>query len=138
MTIKEFQRLLDLHGGDRRLWPPALRDDADALLAGGGAAAEMMAEAQALDRLLEAATDAQPRPGLAADIMAMAAATPQNTAPATSRLPTRPILGGLAGLAASALLGFVVGWSGLILPGSASADLSDQFFGTVYSEEGEL
>ena len=138
MTLKEFQHLLDLYGGDRRLWPMALRGDADALLAGGGAAGELMAAAQALDRLLETAADAQPRPGLAADIMAMAAAAPQITIPARPRLPTRPILGGLAGLAASALLGFVVGWSGLLLPGSASADLSDQFLGTIYTEEGDL
>jgi hypothetical protein len=61
MTLAEFERLLDVYGGDRTLWPPEARAAAAQLVARDGNAQRLLAEAEALDRVLERA----PLPSLA-------------------------------------------------------------------------
>jgi hypothetical protein len=61
MTISEFERLLDVYGGDRTRWPAEARAAAGQLVARDASARRIMAEAEALDRVLERA----PLPSLA-------------------------------------------------------------------------
>lgn len=62
MTMAEFARLLDVYGAERTRWPVESRAAA-AHLAADAEARRMLAEAEALDRLLERA----PVPGLAVE-----------------------------------------------------------------------
>lgn len=63
MMLAEFERLLDVYGGDRTHWPAEARAAAAQLVARDAKARRMLAEAEALDRLLERA----PLPGLATE-----------------------------------------------------------------------
>lgn len=63
MTMSEFERLLDVYGGDRTRWPADARAAAAQLVARDANARHMLAEAEALDRVLERA----PLPGLAVE-----------------------------------------------------------------------
>jgi hypothetical protein len=63
MTLGEFERLLDIYGGDRTRWPIDARAAAAHLVARDADAQRLMAEAEALDRVLERA----PLPSLATE-----------------------------------------------------------------------
>jgi len=63
MTLAEFARLLDVYGGDRTRWPAEARAAAAHLVARDAGARRLLAEAEALDRLLERA----PLPALATE-----------------------------------------------------------------------
>ena len=86
MTIAEFERLLDVYGGDRTRWPVEARASAGHLVARDRAARRLLAEAEALDRALERA----PLPTLAQEtamaerIVAAARRTPRIVAVAKS------------------------------------------------------
>lgn len=63
MTQGELERLLEVYGSDRTRWPVEARASAGQLVARDKAAARMLAEAEALDRVLERA----PLPSLATE-----------------------------------------------------------------------
>jgi len=129
MMIRRFRRLIAAYGADPARWPPAQRPPAEALLARSAPARVLLAEAQAFDSLLMA--DAKPPADehLAAAVIARASAAPQERAPASlraigvdwslSRLWPQAV-----GLAAAAVLGFVIGWTDL-LPESFGGDTID-------------
>jgi hypothetical protein len=140
MTIAEFERLLDVYGSDRSRWPAEARAGAGHLVARDGAARRLLAEAEALDRVLERA----PLPTLAQEaaiaerIIAAARRTPRvvsvvkagvrrSAAPRADNvvqlagfraraqwLASKSTLGGVASaLAASLALGVFLGLSSL-------------------------
>jgi len=130
MMIWRFRRLIAAYGADPARWPPGQRARAEALLTRSTKARTLLAEAQAFDSLLMA--DAKPPADeqLAAAIIARATAAPQERAPA----PTRAIgvdwsLSRLwpqaVGLAAAAVLGFVIGWTDLLPGRSGGGDTID-------------
>jgi hypothetical protein len=61
MTLADFERLLDVYGGDRTRWPAEARAAAAQLVARDARARGILVEAEALDRVLERA----PLPSLA-------------------------------------------------------------------------
>lgn len=63
MTLAEFERLLDVYGGARTRWPAEARAAAAQLVGRDARARQLLAEAEALDRVLERA----PLPGLAVE-----------------------------------------------------------------------
>ena len=147
MMIWRFRRLVAAYGADPARWPHGQRGRADALLARSDKARALLAEAQAFDALLLA--DAKPPADeqLAAAIVARTIDVPQERAPAVA--PSRAIaldwsLSRLwpqaAGLAAAAVLGFVIGWTDL-LPGNVGRgetfDLAD-FLDAGMADEGPL
>ncbi len=132
MMIWRFRRLIAAYGADPTRWPPSQRPRAEALLARSARARALLAGAQAFDSLLMA--DAKPPADeqLAAAIIARATARPQERAPAIA--PPRVIaldwsLSRLwpqaVGLAAAAVLGFVIGWTDLLPGNFASGDTID-------------
>jgi len=129
MMIWRFRRLIAAYGADPGRWPPGRRRRAEALLARSAQARALLAEAQALDSLLLA--DAKPPADerLAAAIIARATAMPQARAPTPARAFTLDwslsrLWPQAVGLAAAAVLGFVVGWTDL-LPANAGGDTID-------------
>jgi hypothetical protein len=129
MMIWRFRRLIAAYGADPARWPPGQRSRADALLARSTKARTLLAEARAFDSLLMA--DAKPPAGerLAAVIVARTIDAVQES-PLT---PARAIAldwslvrlwPQAVGLAAAAVLGFVVGWTDL-LPESFGGDTID-------------
>jgi hypothetical protein len=141
VTVTELEAIVDTYGADQARWPAAVCAAARDLLATSAEARRIMAEAQALDALLNhAPTITVSREwALAERIMAAAArqpTTPSLTSRSTSaepsspapfahakvgsnivplRRPTAPITRGPAAalLAASLVLGMVVGSSGI-------------------------
>jgi hypothetical protein len=63
MTLGEFVRLLDVYGGERARWPAEARAAAAHLVAKDAQAQHLLAEAEALDSVLQKA----PLPALAAE-----------------------------------------------------------------------
>jgi hypothetical protein len=63
MTLADFERLLDVYGGDRTRWPAEARAAAAQLVARDAKARRILAEAESLDRVLERA----PLPSLAVE-----------------------------------------------------------------------
>ena len=140
MMIWRFRRLIAAYGADPGRWPPGQRTRAEALLARSAKAQALLAEAQALDALLMA--DAKPPADaqLAAAIVARAMGLPQERTAAAAPRAIR-VEWSLArlwpqavGLAAAAVLGFVIGWTDL-LPGNFGSgdtiDLADILDGDV-------
>jgi hypothetical protein len=142
MTIAELEQLLDVYGSDRTRWPVEARAGAGQLVARDRAARRLLAEAEALDRVLERA----PLPTLAQEaaiaerIVAAARRTPRvvpspkdkedkgrraatavdNVVPLSGlraraqRFGTKTAFGGLTGaFAASLALGVYLGLSNL-------------------------
>lgn len=116
MRLRRFLRLLDARGSDLSRWPEAERSAAKASLETSADARAARAEAQALGRLL----DTWSGPDVALDPAALTGRVTRATQPrprtkamdAGSR-PLRWLLPNAAGLAAAALAGLLVGWSGL-------------------------
>ena len=155
MTLGEFERLLDVYGGDRTRWPAEARAAAAHLVSRDASTHRMLAEAEALDRILERA----PLPSLAIEaaladrIVAAAQRSPRlvklaNNKPAAAEQPQseggveiqrvvpwrqriqRPDVRRAAVLAASLLAGIVIGLSNLpqsVLPGLADLDDHDAY-----------
>lgn len=137
MTIAEFERFLEVYGGDRTRWPAEHRAGAGQLVVRDATARRLLNEAVALDRLLEraplptldaeaaladrivAAAQRSPRmvARTAGDSSRRAAAETGNVVRLPSRRPQRrwqvgPGIGGAAGvLAASLVLGIFIGLS---------------------------
>lgn len=89
MTIAEFETMLEAWGAAPERWPASRRLRAEALLLQSAAARIVLAEARALDQLLDlAASDTPPlRPGLADAIVARARVDALTPAKATDILP---------------------------------------------------
>lgn len=108
MTLDRLREILDAYGADQDRWPAAEREAVLALLAASPEARAAARAAMALDDLL--ARYDNPAAG-AFDPLKIVAAT-KSTAPANdNRVEIR--WPNLAGLAAAAVVGFYVGWSGL-------------------------
>jgi hypothetical protein len=129
MMIWRFRRLIAAYGADPARWPAGQRAHAEALLARSSAARARLAEAQAFDALLLADAKAPADERLMAAILARAIDVPQERPPAPirafaldwslSRLWPQAV-----GLAAAAVLGFVLGWTDL-LPANLGGDTID-------------
>jgi hypothetical protein len=87
MTLAEFERLLDVYGADRARWPAEARAAAAHLAARDAEALRLLAEAEALDRILQSA----PVPALAAE-----AALAERIVAAAQRSPRMVKLAGAA------------------------------------------
>lgn len=130
-----FQRLLDVHGATRERWPAADRLRFVQLLSRDPASRHMLAEAEALDRVLDRSPNvgADRIAALAARIAATAADTPQETSVVNVVPFDRRAASGADGsargvgshgirwqaaalLAASLLLGLAIGASGATMP----------------------
>jgi hypothetical protein len=109
MTIDRFRDILDAYGADPAHWPEPERAAMQDLIASSPGAQTALANAASLSALL-----AHDRP-------AMPTLTPLQIAARVSATPLVPRGGwmvrrmwpNVAGLAAAALIGFVVGWTGL-------------------------
>ena len=130
MMIWRFRRLIAAYGADPARWPPGQRSRGEALLAGSPTARALLAEAQAFDALLLA--DAKPPADeqLAAAIVARATAAPQERAPAPARAivldwSLSRLWPQAVGLAAAAVLGFVIGWTDLLPADFGNGDTID-------------
>lgn len=142
MTLKELQGLLDTHGAAPERWPADRRQAALDLLAQSAEARAMRDGAAAFDRILDReANPARARLSVEA-IVEHATAAPQGTARVVSlrRQPAwelRLSWINLAGMAAAAGLGFVIGWTGLIeFSGPAQADgVVELIYGIVRFED---
>jgi hypothetical protein len=141
-----FRRLLEAYGADPAHWPQDLRPAAERLLHANAKARALQAQARALDMTLRSDEIAgeQMDGALLARILERAMAQPQErrlTEPLSAppfRLNLRWLLPQAAGLAAAGIVGFAVGFSG-VLPdagfGGRTIDLSDFAVG-VDLEEG--
>jgi hypothetical protein len=104
MTLAEFARLLDVYGADRTRWPAEMRAAAAHLAVRDADACKLLAEAEALDRVLQSA----PVPALAIEaalaerIVAAAQRSPRmvklpDAAPAAAGAPSHaPAIPGVA------------------------------------------
>ena len=122
--LERFDDVLASFGSDRTRWPAPLRLELSQLLANSPEARAMLAEAQALDRLLDMA------PVVASDrmmaltdrIVAQAARTPRVAASSTPVSRPKPASAwkrhatGLSALAASLLAGVFAGQNGSVAP----------------------
>ena len=133
MMIWRFRRLIAAYGADPARWPPGQRGRAEALLARSTGARTLLAEAQRLDALLAADVKPPADEQLAAAIIARATSAPQDRQPAPAReigigWPLSRLWPQAVGLAAAAVLGFVIGWTDLLpanFGGGETIDLAD-------------
>ena len=129
MMIWRFRRLIAAYGADPARWPPGRRAQADALVARSTKARTLLAEAGAFDSMLMA--DAKPPADerLAAAIVARTVDAVQERPLAPARVialdwSLARLWPQAVGLAAAAVLGFVIGWTDL-LPESFAGDTID-------------
>ena len=124
MTLDQLQHDLDRHGADLSLWPPALRAEAERLMADDAAARAAGDKAGRIDALLSrhVAADATAETAAAARVLATLTAQPlprQKGRPLWSwpgvllDWDFAPAWPRVAALACCAALGFAVGISGL-------------------------
>lgn len=124
MTPDRLQDLLDAYGADPTRWPREECDAALELIARSPAAQAQVKRAAILDTALNQWAN-PPLPGFDAPALsARVTATPQRIAirPAPRRWPVLA-WPNVMGLAAAALAGFLIGWSGLdasLLPANAN------------------
>jgi hypothetical protein len=108
MEINRLQAILDAYGANPDHWPAAERNAARRLADTSPTAQAMMADAAALDQLLDAAPLAEPSPELLADILA--AATPATRHRWAALLwPFGPVWKPASALAMAGLLGLFLG-----------------------------
>lgn len=116
MTPSRFAEILEAYGAAPQRWPEAERDAALALVERSAEIRAQLSRAAALDTALDRWTD-PPMPHIdARALTAVVTAAPQRRI--RLRTPFRfgwPSIAwpNVAGLAAAALAGFLVGWSGL-------------------------
>ena len=118
LTRSRFAQVLEVHGADPTRWPVEVRTRAQALVARDRAAARQLAEAEALDRLLDMAPPtAAASPSLIDRIVAEARREPAVQAsnvialPRPARpLPSRSAGSGAAGAARPGLVKSGAGW----------------------------
>lgn len=130
MTTKTELELLDdvlaIHGSDPARWPAASRDNLTMLIASSAAARAMVAEAEALDRLMVLA------PKMSSDRLAPLTERIASQAERTPRMSVVPGRGrprampapddrrrratGVAALAASLVLGLLIGQNATVAP----------------------
>jgi hypothetical protein len=120
MDLKRLEAALETYGADRTRWPAPLRRELSGVIAGNGEAERLVAEAAALDRLLDLAPKvAESRQTALSDRIVR---TAKISAPVTV-VPLRPaalrprdsIYAGFA-LAASLMLGVVTGSQASLAP----------------------
>jgi hypothetical protein len=138
MNSERLQEILDAYGADSGRWPDAERAGALALLAQSGEARLHRDQAKRLDALLDGAAGLIELRLSAEGIAAGVSAATRNVRMLPKR-DLRPSFGwpGLAGLAAAALAGFVVGWLGLagdFYVFNTRAPVSDQSPGAALTE----
>ena len=127
MTSKRVSELIAAYGAAPEKWPVSEREAALALMQRDPA---LRAELQAM-AALDAALDRWPSPAPHLNAVALAAhvsATPRPRAAARRSFLRFPIFAwpNAAGLAAAALVGFLVGWSGLDTDYGAQSDSIDR------------
>lgn len=130
MTVKKtglelLEEVLDAYGADRTRWPADVRRQLAPLVSSSPEARRMMAEAEAFDRLLDLAP-ALPQAkvtALADRIALQAGRTPRMvsstpmTLPGSERAPVwRRHAAGMASLAASLMIGLLLGQSQTVAP----------------------
>jgi hypothetical protein len=110
MTRARAEEILDAYGADPARWPAAERDALRAMIAAEPALAAARDAARRLDAALGVLP---PPPALALNPVAIAAAARRLRGGAA---PARRLWARAAGLAAAALVGVWVGWSGIVNP----------------------
>ena len=129
MNIERLKQLVRAYGAASDLWPAEERSEARAFLATSAEATRVVEQELRLDAVLSRSQVAQPSAALLDRIVATATAHPQSSPlpkQATRRwfsidLGFGRIWQQAAGLAACAVLGFVVGWTGIIDVPTSSA-----------------
>ena len=125
MQLERFRELVDAYGGDPGRWPQPERAPAAELLARSPEAAALLAEAGALDRLLDRTQPLAPPIVDAEALIARVTAAAQERTPVHPAGAIRPVARGLwlraASLAAAAVIGFMVGWTQLTDTSEATA-----------------
>ena len=113
MNIQRFRQLLDAYGAAPARWPESERSAAQALLERSAEARQLAAQAARLDELLNHAEAPKRVLGPAA-LAERIASTPQIRSSPQQKTEWRLAIGWprLMALAAAAVAGFVVGWSG--------------------------
>jgi hypothetical protein len=119
--IAKLQHVLDIYGADRTRWPAADRLDLAGFIASNASAREALAEATALDRLLDKAprVSIERERALARRIVTAAAplARPSSVVPLRRPVQARSLSRRAAALmAASLMLGIFAGASGNLAP----------------------
>jgi len=116
MRLERFQTLLDAHGPDIAGWPPAVRAEAEALLANSDAARRALADAGHLDRALSEMPDEPASPLLRSAILDIPEMHDQLPWSVTGRRANgdrsrrhRGLAVGWTAIAASAAIGFALG-----------------------------
>lgn len=131
MTITEFESGLDRYGGDLAHWPADLRVEAEALIAGNRAAADLARVARRLDRALAGAVAPL---GLDAVFVGGIIASVAGNRPRAEVRPT-PRLVAWAGAAMVAFL--VTGYAlGLALPATGTTQGDDVFASLLFDDSG--
>ena len=135
MTRDEFDAGLDRYGGDLSRWPPALRQQAEALTADDNQAAAALAAASRLDSLLAevAASEAAD-----AALIGRIVSRGRQAHGETVLKPTRRLAAWVtAGVAATLMAGFI---AGALIPADQSSDAIAglMFSGTVDDIGGDL
>jgi hypothetical protein len=134
MMLWRFRLMIAAYGADPARWPREQRAAAEALLRRSAQAREACAAARRLDALLAAGLEPSLDEGLADRIVARVLVAPQEQGVPLQTMMPRPATGiplrlwpQLAGLAAAAILGFIVGWTDLLPSGFGPpvVDLSD-------------
>ena len=131
MNITDFESGLDRYGGDLAHWPADLRVEAEALVAGNRAAADLARVARRLDRALAGAVAPL---GLDASFVGGIIASVQKGTPRAEVRPT-PRLVAWAGAAMVAFL--VTGYAiGLALPVTSAAQGDDAYASLLLDDGG--
>jgi hypothetical protein len=127
MTPKQFKALAAAYGSRIERWPPETRADARALARDDEAMRQFLETEAALDRCLDSWPVETPSPELARSIREAARLGARDAGPRTeaARSLTRWLWAEFAGIAAAAVIGFVIGWSGIWSPAPSSADTVD-------------
>lgn len=121
MTLDRLQTILDAYGGNPERWPAAEREAALALLASSAEARRMVNAAAPLDRALAGLANPAADAIDPLRLVRAITAAPQRAAGAVGAAPAVPDAAAryvirwpnIAGLAAAAIAGFLIGWTGI-------------------------
>ena len=144
MTLEELEILIACHGARRERWPDEARRRAEALITVSPAAALMLAEARALDGLLDDYVVHAPSPDLRARLLTAEPAAEVAPFPVASRRAAvlRSYWPQAAALLAASFVGLWIGINVVSLPLFNEQDLSGYVLGNdgdvVASVEEEL